>query len=245
MKEEKYAPFLTRTAMLIGEEAVERLEKAHVAVFGVGGVGGHAAEALVRSGVGAITLFDGDVVAESNLNRQIFATTSTVGLPKTEAARMRLLDINPRCRVTAVQQFLLPEDVEEMDLSLYDYVLDAIDTVSTKLALIKKCDRESIPMISAMGAGNKMDGTQFEVADIYKTSVCPLAAAIRRECRKAGVKGLKVVYSREEAITPRFQPQSEGGTTRRLTPASCAFVPSISGLIMAGEVVKDLSAAEK
>ncbi len=240
MNEEKYAPFLTRTAMLVGEEAVQKLERSHVAVFGVGGVGGHGAEALVRSGVGSLTLFDGDTVARSNLNRQIFATCSTVGMPKTEAAKARLMDINPRCRIETVQKFLFPEDVEELDLSGYDYVLDAIDTVSTKLALIKKCDREGIPMISAMGAGNKLDPTRFEVADIYKTSVCPLAAAIRRECRKAGVKALKVVYSKEEAVTPRFQPDSEG-EMRRLTPASCAFVPSVSGLIMAGEVVKDLS----
>lgn len=241
MAEQKIPESLVRTAMLLGEEAVDKLARAHVAVFGIGGVGGHAAEALVRSGVGELTLIDGDEVAESNLNRQIFASVSTIGMPKTEAAAKRLCDLSPSVKLNLVQAFVLPEDVEAMDFSAFDYVIDAIDTVSSKLAIIRKCDALGIPAISAMGAGNKLDPTRFEVADIYETSVCPLAAVVRRECRKSGVKRLKVVYSREEAITPHFQPPGEDGK-RRSTPASSAFVPSVSGLIIAGEVVKDLAA---
>lgn len=244
MAENNIPESLIRTAMLLGTDSIEKLSRAHVAVFGIGGVGGHAVEALVRSGIGELTLIDGDDVAESNLNRQTFATVSTIGMPKTEAAAIRLRDLNPGCRLNLVQSFVLPEDVEAMDFSRFDYVIDAIDTVSAKLAIIKKCDREGIPAISAMGAGNKLDPTRFEVADIYETSVCPLAAVIRRECRKAGVKSLKVVYSREPAMTPHFQPPAEPDAKRRLTPASSAFVPSVSGLIIAGEVVKDLCAAE-
>lgn len=241
---ERIPESLVRTAMLLGEEAVERLSRAHVAVFGIGGVGGHAAEALVRSGVGELTLIDGDDVAESNLNRQIFALRSTVGMPKTEAAAKRLYDLNPSVKLHLVQAFVLPEDVEAMDFSSFDYVIDAIDTVSSKLAIIKKCDALGIRAISAMGAGNKLDPTRFEVADIYETSVCPLAAVVRRECRKSGVKKLKVVYSREEAIRPHFQPVGDGEEKRRAVPASSAFVPSVSGLIIAGEVVKDLAAED-
>lgn len=229
-----------RTAMLLGEEAVDKLKNSHVAIFGIGGVGGHACEALVRSGIGELTLIDGDDVAESNLNRQIFATRSTIGMPKTEAAAIRLRDISPDCKLNLIQSFVLPENVEEMDFSKFDYIIDAIDTVSAKLAIIKKCDALGIPMISAMGAGNKLDPTRFEVADIYETSTCPLAAVIRRECRKSGVKALKVVYSREPAITPHFQPPAEPDSKRRLTPASSAFVPSVSGLIIASEVIRDL-----
>lgn len=239
MTEHNIPESLIRTAMLLGEEAVEKLAHAHVAVFGIGGVGGNAAEALVRSGVGELTLIDGDNVALSNLNRQIFATLSTVGMPKTEAAALRLRDINPECKLNLVDSFVMPEDVDAMDFTKFDYVIDAIDTVKSKLAIIKKCDAMGIPIISAMGAGNKLDPTKFEVADIYETSTCPLAAVIRRECRKSGVKSLKVVYSREPAITPHFQPQSEENS-RKQTPASSAFVPSVSGLIIAGEVVRDL-----
>lgn len=242
MAENNIPESLVRTAMLLGADSIEKLAHAHVAVFGIGGVGGHAAEALVRSGIGELTLIDGDDVAESNLNRQAFATVSTLGMPKTEAAAIRLRDLNPACRLNLVQAFVLPEDVEAMDFSRFDYVIDAIDTVSSKLAIIKKCDALGIPVISAMGAGNKLDPTRFEVADIYETSVCPLAAVIRRECRKAGVRSLKVVYSREPAMTPHFQPPAEPDAKRRLTPASSAFVPSVSGLIIAGEVVKDLCA---
>ena len=243
MTERNIPESLVRTAMLLGEDALDKLSRAHVAVFGVGGVGGHAAEALVRSGIGALTLIDGDEVAVSNLNRQTFATVSTIGMPKTEAAAKRLYDLNPDVKLNLVQTFVLPEDVDAMDFSAVDYVIDAIDTVSSKLAIIRKCDALGIPAISAMGAGNKLDPTRFEVADIYETSVCPLAAVVRRECRKSGVKKLKVVYSKEPAITPHFQPESEDGK-RRSTPASSAFVPSVSGLIIAGEVVKDLAAAD-
>lgn len=230
-----------RTAMLLGVDAVARLSSAHVAVFGLGGVGGHTAEALARAGVGALTLIDGDMVAESNMNRQLFATASSVGLAKTEAAARRLADAAPACRLTRVQSFVLPENIGDFDFSSYDYVVDAIDTVSAKLAIIKACDAAGVPAISAMGAGNKLDPTRFEVADIYKTSVCPLAAVIRRECRKAGVKRLKVVYSREPAVVPEFMPQTNG---RRTPPASVSFVPSVSGLIIAGEVIKDLAKDE-
>ena len=229
--------------MLLGREAVERLRSARVIIFGLGGVGGHAAEALARAGVGALTLVDGDRVSVSNLNRQLFATVSTIGMDKTEAAAKRIREVAPDCRLTLVNSFVLPENIGDFDFSAYDYVVDAIDTVGTKLAMIKACDAAGTPIISAMGAGNKLDPTRFEVADIYKTSVCPLAAVIRRECRKAGVRRLKVVYSREEAIKPEFLPESDG-ETKKTPPASCSFVPSVAGLIIAGEVVKDLCAAE-
>ena len=232
-----------RTAMLLGSESVNKLSRMHVAVFGIGGVGGHAAEALARAGVGHLTLIDGDTVAESNLNRQLFATVSTVGIPKTEAAARRLADVAPDCRLTLVQDFILPENIGQFDFSSFDYVIDAVDTVSAKLAIIKACDAVGTRVISAMGAGNKLDPTRFEVADIYKTSVCPLAAVIRRECRKAGIRRLKVVYSREEAKKPEFTPPADG-ESRRTPPASAPFVPSVSGLIIAGEVIKDLCAEE-
>ena len=232
-----------RTAMLLGRTSVDRLAAAHVAVFGIGGVGGHTAEALARAGVGHLTLVDGDTVSETNLNRQLFATRSTVGMPKTEAAALRLADAAPDCRLTLVQDFILPENIDQFDFSSYDYVVDAVDTVSAKLAIIKACDACGTPVISAMGAGNKLDPTRFEVADIYKTSVCPLAAVIRRECRKAGIKRLKVVYSREEAVKPEFTPAADPDS-RKIPPASVSFVPSVCGLIIAGEVIKDLCAAE-
>ena len=233
--------------MLLGRESVEKLKNCHVAVFGVGGVGGHCMEALARSGIGTLTLIDGDTVAQSNLNRQIIATVKTVGMPKTEAAAMRIREIAPDCRVICRQEFVLPELMESWDFTGFDYVADCIDTVSAKLYLAKVCDRLKIPMISAMGAGNKLDPTRFEVTDIYKTSVCPLASVMRRELRKAGVSGLKVVYSREPALKPEFQPgdvPEEGAPFRRSTPASCAFVPAAAGLIMAGEIIRDLCAAE-
>jgi len=231
-----------RTAMLLGSDAMPKLYGAHVAVFGLGGVGGHCVEALARAGVGKLTLIDGDEVAESNLNRQLFATVSTVGLPKTEAAVRRLADVAPECEVTPVQQFVLPENIGDFDFTAFDYVVDAIDTVSSKLAIIEACDRANTPLISAMGAGNKLDATRFEVADIYKTSVCPLAAVVRRECRKRGIRHLKVVYSKEERIEAHFQPSDTD--SRKVVPASCSFVPSVSGLIIAGEVIKDLINAE-
>ncbi len=234
--------YLERTAMLYGRESVEQLERSRVAVFGIGGVGGHALESLVRTGIGEVTIVDSDTVSETNLNRQIIATRKTVGLRKTEAAAQRIAEINPSCKVNIRNDFVLPENIESFPFAEYDYVIDAIDTVAGKLAIIKKCDELAVPCISAMGAGNKLDPTKFEVSDIYKTSVCPLAAVIRRECRRAGVRRLKVVYSREEAQTPEFQPTLEQGqaSPRRLTPASAAFAPAVCGLIIASEVVRDL-----
>ncbi|MBE6542149.1 MAG: tRNA threonylcarbamoyladenosine dehydratase [Ruminococcaceae bacterium] len=228
-----------RTEMLLGRKSVKKLSECHVAVFGIGGVGGHAVEALVRSGIGEITLVDNDIVSETNINRQTVARRSTVGLPKTEAAARLIEDINPDCRVNRRDEFVLPETIGTIDFTEFDYVIDAIDTVSGKLAIIKACRAVGTPVISAMGAGNKLDPTKFEVCDISKTSVCPLAAVIRRELRKAGVTGCKVVYSREEAVKPEFQPESDS-SSRRQTPASAAFVPSVCGLILAGEVIKDL-----
>ena len=238
---------LERTSMLIGKSAVDKLKNCHVAVFGLGGVGGHTVEALVRSGVGELTLVDADRVAESNLNRQIIATSRTVGMLKTDAAAARIREIGADCKLNLRPQFVLPENIDTFDFAEFDYVVDAIDTVSAKLAMIKACHAAGTPIISAMGAGNKLDPTQFEVTDIYKTSVCPLAAVIRRELRKAGIPGLKVVYSKEVAIKPEFQPDGDGGEEkafRKATPASAAFVPSVSGLIIAGEVIKDLCKAE-
>lgn len=231
-----------RTAMLLGKEAVLKLAGKKVAIFGLGGVGGHCAEALARSGVGSLLLVDNDTVSMSNLNRQLFATVDDIGSPKTEAAKKRILSVAPECSVSVSSTFVLPENIGTFDFSGFDYVVDAVDTVSAKLAIIKACDQSSTPVISAMGAGNKLDPTKFEVCDIYKTSVCPLAAVIRRECRKAGVKKLKVVYSREPAVTPEFEDSDNSG--RRNSPASCAFVPSVSGLIIAGEVIRDLVSDE-
>ncbi len=210
--------------MLLGAEALKKLAAARVAVFGIGGVGGYTAEALARSGVGAIDLIDPDRVAESNLNRQIYALHSTLGRYKTEVARERINDINPVCKVTEHRIFYLPET--PFDFSLYDYIVDAVDTVSAKIAIA--VNAAGVPVISCMGAGNKLDPTAFKVADVYSTSVCPLARVMRRELKKRGVKALKVVYSEEEPI--------KSGAV----PASCAFVPSVAGLIIAGEVIKDL-----
>ena len=230
----------SRTALLLGAEAMEKLRSSRVIVFGLGGVGGHACEALVRSGIGAIDLVDDDQVAVSNLNRQLFATRSTLGMDKVEAAKARLLDINPELRVTTHKCFFLPETADRFDFTQYDYIVDAIDTVTAKLCLAEAAYRAGTPIISSMGAGNKLDPTAFEAADINKTSVCPLARIMRKELRKRGVKKLKVVYSREDALTPleAAEPDREG---RRSVPGSTAFVPSVAGLILAGEVVKDLA----
>lgn len=236
-----------RTEMLLGRESVAKLKNCTVAVFGVGGVGGHCAEALARSGVGKLVLIDGDTVAESNLNRQMIARQDTVGMLKTEAAAQHIRGIIPDCEVECRQVFVLPEVLETWDFTQFDYVADCIDTVSAKLAIAKICGSLGIPAISAMGAGNKLDPTKFEVTDIYKTSVCPLASVMRRELRKAGVPGLKVVYSREPALKPEFQPGDngdEGTAFRKATPASCAFVPAAAGLIMAGEIIRDLCVDE-
>lgn len=231
-----------RTEMLLGKSSVERLNNCRVAVFGLGGVGGHAAEALARSGIGSLTLIDADTVAESNINRQIFATQATVGMAKTDAAAERILNINPAISLVLRQAFVLPENIGEFGIGSFDYVIDAVDTVSAKLAIVKTATAAGVPVISAMGAGNKLDPTKFEVTDIYKTTTCPLAAVMRRELRRAGVPHLKVVYSREAAVSPEFYPENEN--SRRNPPASCAFVPSVAGLIIAGEVIRELCAAE-
>ena len=229
----------SRTELLLGADAVERLKGCRVAVFGVGGVGGFAVEALARSGVGALDLIDNDTVALSNLNRQIIALHSTIGKFKVDVAAERVRDINPACEVKAHRVFFLPETEGQFDFSQYDYVIDAIDTVKGKLALVENAKAAGVPIICSMGAGNKLDPTAFEVADIYKTSVCPLARVMRYECRKRGIKKLKVVYSKEPPVA--LKQESEEETVRRSTPGSTAFVPSVAGLILAGEVIKDLT----
>ena len=231
----------SRTQMIFGEEAMQRLYGARVAVFGVGGVGGHVVEALARSGVGAIDLIDDDTVNLTNLNRQIIALRSTLGQYKVDAAKARILDVNPDCKVTAHRMFFTPETADAIDFTQYDYVVDAIDTVSGKLEIIVRCKNAGVPVISCMGAGNKLDPTAFEVTDITKTSVCPLARVMRRELKKRGVEHLKVVYSRETALTPLPDPDAvQDAGARRSVPASNAFVPAVAGLIAAGEVIKDI-----
>ena len=229
-----------RTRLLLGDDGISRLAAARVAVFGVGGVGGYAAEALARSGVGTLDLIDSDTVALSNLNRQIIATHSTVGMFKVDAAAARIKDINPDAVVHTYKVFYTPETEDMFDFADYDYIIDAIDTVTGKIALVMNAQASGVPIISSMGAGNKLDPTAFEVADIYKTSVCPLARVMRRELKKRGVKRLKVVYSKEEPLVPAASDESlpEG---KRQIPGSVAFVPSVAGLIIAGEVVKDIS----
>ncbi len=228
----------SRTRMLLGDLAMDRLKAARVAVFGIGGVGGHAVEALVRSGIGALDLIDSDRVALSNLNRQIIATHNTLGMRKVEAARDRILSINPDCQVKTYPIFYLPETADQFDFTQYDYVVDAIDTVAGKVQLIEAAQAVQVPVISSMGAGNKLDPTAFRVADISKTSVCPLARVMRRELRKRGIQHVKVVYSTEPPLTPG---PSDEETRRRSTPGSTAFVPAVAGLILAGEVIKDIS----
>ena len=231
---------LSRTEMLLGAEGMERLKKAHVAVFGVGGVGGYIVEALARSGIGELTLVDSDTVAESNLNRQIIASYDTLGMYKVEAAANRIRSINPECIIHERREFYLPENSSTFDFTGYTYVADAIDTVSGKISLIMQAKEAGVPVISAMGAGNKLDPTAFEVADIYKTSVCPLAAVMRRELRKRGVDSLKCVFSKEPAIKPIYEENT--GIERKLPPGSTAFVPGVAGLIIAGEIIKDIAA---
>lgn len=223
---------------------MERLKNARVAVFGVGGVGGYVCEALARSGVGAFDLIDNDDVSLTNLNRQIIATHKTIGRVKVEVMRERILDINPEADVWIHECFFLPENASEFDFSKYDYIVDAVDTVTAKLAIIMKAKEENVPVISSMGAGNKLDASKFLVADIYKTKVCPLAKVMRRELKKRGVKKLKVVYSEEEALTPiinEAMKEELSLTQKRSIPGSVAFVPSVAGLILAGEVVKDIA----
>ncbi len=226
----------SRTELLLGKEGVEKLKKARVAVFGVGGVGGYVVEALARSGVGALDLIDKDVVSVTNINRQIIALHSTVGRLKTEVAAERARDINPDIIVRCHNLFYLPETAEAFDFSAFDYVVDAIDTVSGKVALIERAKGANVPVISSMGAGNKLNPTAFEVADIAKTSVCPLARVMRRELKKRAIEHVKVVYSKEEPI----QSNLTDGESGKPIPASVSFVPSVVGLIIAGEVIKDL-----
>lgn len=228
---------LVRTELLLGEEGVKILSDSRVAVFGVGGVGGFAIEALARSGVGTLDIIDNDQVCESNLNRQIIALHSTIGRNKTDVMKERIADINPDIRVNVHQCFYLPENADSFDFTQYDYIIDAIDTVAGKIQLVMQAQAAGTPIISCMGAGNKLDPARFEVSDIYKTSVCPLAKVMRKELKARGVKSLKVVYSREEAMKP-VQTIAEG--KRRAIPGSIAFVPSVAGLILAGEVIKDL-----
>jgi len=227
----------SRTELIYGREAMERIASSHIAVFGIGGVGGYVVEALARSGVGALDLIDSDKVVTSNLNRQIIATRSTIGRFKVDVAAERIADINPHCKVRTFKTFYLPETADRFDFADYDYVVDAIDTVTGKLTLIENAKAAGVPIISSMGAGNKVNPAAFEVSDIYKTSVCPLAKVMRRECKKRGIKSLKVVYSKEEPRTP-LELIQEG--SRRSIPGSTAFVPSVAGLIIAGEIINDL-----
>lgn len=243
----------SRTELLLGKNAMEKLSNARVAVFGIGGVGGHVVEALVRSGVGAVDLIDNDKVCLTNLNRQIIATRRTVGMDKVDAMKERIMDINPDCKVELHKCFYLPETKDEFDFSQYSYVVDAVDTVTAKIGLVMQANEAGVPIISSMGAGNKLNPAEFEVADIYKTSVCPLAKVMRRELKKRNIKHLKVVYSKEEPIKQSpddvadYKAGHDGDSSvetlsekRRSLPGSNAFVPSVAGLIIASEVIKDL-----
>lgn len=225
----------SRTKVLFGEEAMKKLNDSRVIIFGVGGVGGHAAEALVRSGVGHIAIVDFDKVEETNINRQLVALISTIGKSKVEVLKNRLLDINPSLEIEAIEKFYLPENENEFDLSKYDYIVDAVDNMSAKISLVVRANELNIPIISAMGAGNKIEPTMLEVSDIYKTSVDPLAKILRHELRNRGIKKLKVVYSKEEPIKVDLKDEK-----RRAIPGSTSFVPSTMGLIIASEVIKDL-----
>lgn len=236
-----------RTKLLIGEESLEKLKNARVAIFGVGGVGGYVCEALVRSGIGSFDLIDNDTVCLSNLNRQIIATHSSVGKYKVDVMRDRMLDINPEVNVKVYKCFFLPENAHEFPFAEYDYVVDAVDTVTAKIELVMKCQEEGVPIISSMGTGNKMEASAFKVTDIYKTKMCPLAKVMRYELKKRGVKKLKVVYSEEIPLNPMVRSLEVAANadktlaSRRSTPGSLAFVPPVSGMIIAGEVVKDLT----
>lgn len=229
----------TRTRMLFGAEAIERLRTARIALLGLGGVGSYVLEALVRSGAENLALFDGDVVSRSNLNRQLIAEQDTIGMPKTEAAKRRILSINPGAQVACYPVYYTAENEQCYPLTAYDYVIDAIDMVSAKLLLAERAYAAGVPIISSMGTGNKLNPAGFEVADISKTSVCPLARVMRRELKKRGISHLKVVYSREQPRAPLFEPEDTGG--RRQTPGSTAFVPAAAGLLLASEVIFDLT----
>ena len=230
-----------RTEMLLGSDAIRRLQKARVAVFGLGGVGGYAVEALARSGVGSLDLIDSDTVSVSNLNRQLLATHSTVGMLKVDAARNRVLDINPDCIVRTYPIFYTPDSAGQFDFTQYDYIVDAIDTVTGKLALVERAKAADTPIICSMGTGNKLDASAFRVADISKTAMCPLARVMRKELSKRGIRHLKVVYSQEEALTPTGWEEEAAALGKRQIPGSVAFVPGAAGLLLAGEVVRDLT----
>ena len=234
-------PQFSRTAMLIGGEAVERLNNARVAVFGLGGVGGARCEALARAGVGALTLIDGDTVSVTNINRQIIATHSTVGMLKTEAVRARVLDINPDCRVDIHSVFYSADNADIIDYSAHDYVADAIDTVSSKLLIVQRCNEVGTPVISAMGTGNKLDPSRLTVTDISKTDMCPLARVMRRELRVRGIDHLRVVFSREQARKPDAAFCPEAKDARRLPPGTLSTVPNVAGLMMASEIIKHIT----
>lgn len=226
----------SRTEMLIGKDALDKLKNAKVAVFGIGGVGSFVVEALARAGIGHFILVDNDEVALSNLNRQLIATHNTIGQPKVEVAKNRILGINPNAKVETYQEFFLPETTGILDKSI-SYIIDAVDTVTAKIELVQRANKLKIPIISCMGTGNKLDATKFEVADIYKTSVCPLAKVMRKELKERGIEKLKVVYSKEEPIKPE---EVKEETSKRHVPGSISFVPSVAGLIIAGEVIKDI-----
>ena len=230
-----------RTRMLLGDSAMERLEKARVAVFGIGGVGGYTVEALARAGIGRLDLIDSDTVGLSNLNRQLLATHSTVGMLKVEAAKQRILDINPRAVVRTYPVFYTPETADQFDFTQYDYIVDAIDTVTGKLALVERAAAAGTPIICCMGTGNKLDPSRFEVTDISKTSMCPLARIMRKELGKRGIRHLKVVYSQEEALTPTGWEEEAAAIGKRQIPGSVSFVPGAAGLILAGAVIRDIA----
>ena len=229
----------SRTTLLFGEEAMEKLKNSRVAIFGIGGVGGHATEALARSGIGTLDIIDDDIVALTNLNRQLVALHSTIGKYKTEVMKERILDINPSAIVNEYRCFYLPEEKDQFDFSQYDYIVDAVDTVTAKIGLVMEANEAGVPIISSMGAGNKVNPAMFEVVDIYKTSVCPLAKVMRRELKNRGIKHLKVVYSKEMPMQAVVETIEE--TSKRSVPGSTSFTPSVAGLIIASEVIKDLT----
>ena len=228
----------SRTELLLGKEAMEKLKTSRVAIFGIGGVGGYTLEALIRSGIGTLDIIDKDTVSLSNINRQIIALHSTVGMPKVRAAEMRAADISPEVHINTYELFYNSDTASLFNFKNYDYIIDAVDTVSAKIDLVMRADENGVPIISSMGAGNKLDPTMFEVSDIYKTSVCPLARVMRRELKSRGIKRLKVVYSKEQPISPVITEKDP--VTKKTTPGSVSFVPSVVGLIIASEVVKDL-----
>lgn len=233
----------SRTEMLLGSDAMDKLRNARVAVFGLGGVGGYIVEALARSGVGALDIIDNDTVSITNLNRQIVAVDGTVGMPKTEAAKMRIMQINPDCKVTAYNTFYMPENSSDFDFAQYDYIADAIDTVTAKIELVMNANKCGTPIICSMGTGNKLNPAELEVADIYKTSVCPLARIMRYELKRRGIKKLKVVYSKEMPIVPTGAAAEKcraESTGKKNVPGSTAFVPAVAGMIIASEIIKDI-----